>query len=129
MSGACKAEMAVDADGPDVAVLTVCGRAVDMPVAGSALPGGQSPRAGFFRCAQLAESTGVAAAPLVCAAGAVMVEVEVEELVELVEAIDDEEFCRWTVFRGAGVNILLTSSELIAPKPLLLEVHPMRVLG
>lgn len=127
MSGVCNAEIAVDADGPDVAVLTGCGRAVDMPVAGSALPGGQSPLAGFFRCAQLPASTGVVTAPLVCGAGAVMV--EVEELVELVEAIDEEEFCRWTVLRGPGVNILLTSSELIAPKPLPLEVHPIRVLG
>lgn len=127
MSGVYNAEIAVDADGPEVAVLTVCGRAVDIPVAGSALPGGQSPRAGFLRCAQLPESTGVGATPLVCAAGAVIV--EVEEFVELVEAIDEEEFCRWTVLRGPGVNILLTSSELIAPKPLPLEVHPMRVLG
>lgn len=103
MCGACNAEIAVVADGPDVAVLTVCGRAVDSPVAGSALLGGQSALAGFFRCAQLLESVLVVATPLVCAAGcAVIVVVEVEELVELVEAIDDEEFCRWTVFRGAG---------------------------
>ena len=65
-----------------------------MPVAGSALPGGQRPRAGFFRCAQLPESTGVAGAPFVCAAGAVIVAVEVEELVELVEEIDEAEFWR-----------------------------------
>ena len=102
MSGACNADIAVVADGPDVAVLTVCGRAVEMPVAGSALPGGHSPLAGFFRCAQLLESAGVDATPFVCAAGAVIVDVDVDELVELVEAIEEEEFCRCTVFRGAG---------------------------
>lgn len=45
------------------------------------------------------------------------------------EEMDEDEFCRWAVFRGPGVNILLTSSEFIAPKPLPLLVHPMRVLG
>lgn len=118
------------ADGPDVAELTVCGRAVDMPVAGSAFPGGHRPLAGFFRAAQLPASAEVGAAtPFVCTDGAVTVEVEVVELVELVEAIDEDEFCRWAVLRGPGVNILLTSSEFITPKPLPLEVHPMRVLG
>jgi len=129
MSGACSAEIAVAAVGPDVAVLTVCGRAVEMPVAASALLAGHKPRAGFFLCAQLPASTGVDTALVFCTTGAVMVAVEVEELVELLEAIEEEEFCRDTVFRGPGVNILLTSSELIAPKPLPLEVHPMRVLG
>ena len=128
MSGACNADIAVDADGPEGAVLTVCGRAVEIPVAGSALPGGHSPLAGFFRCAQLPESTAVGVPLVCCATGAVMVAVDVEELFELVEAIDDDEFCRWTVLRGAGANILLTSSELIA-KPLLLELHPIRELG
>ena len=55
---------------------------------------------------------------------------EAEEPVELVDAMEEDEFCRWAVLRGPGVNILLTSSESIAPKPLpLLDVHPMRVLG
>lgn len=130
MSGACSADIAVVAEGPDIGVLTVCGRAVDMPVAGSALLAGQSPRVGFFLCAQLAESPGVETGPLVCTGGAVIVEVEVDEPVEVFEAIDEEEFCRWTVLRGPGVNILLTSSELIAPKlPVPLELHPRRVLG
>lgn len=121
--------MELDADAPAFAVLTACGRAVEIPVAASALPAGHKPLAGFFRCAQPDVSTGGATAPLVCELGAVIVDVEVEEDVELLEAIDDEEFCRCTVLRGPGVNILLTSSELIAPKPLPLEVHPMRVLG
>jgi hypothetical protein len=51
------------------------------------------------------------------------------EDVELVDEIDEEEFWRWTLLRGPGVNILETSSEFIAPKPLPLEVHPIRVLG
>lgn len=65
-----------------------------MPVAGSALPGGQPrPLAGFFRCAQLPPSAGAeATAPFVWAGGAVMV--DVDEAVELVEAMDEAEFCR-----------------------------------
>lgn len=84
-----------------------------MPVAGSAFPGGQSPLVGFFRAAQLPASDDDALVPFVCAELAETVEVE-----ELVEAMEDEEFCRWTDFRGPAVNILLTSSEFIAPKPL-----------
>lgn len=81
--------MADDAVGPDVAELTACGRAVDMPVAGSALPGGHNPRVGFFRVAQLPDSVDDALVPLVCAEDAEMVDVE-----ESVEAIEDEEFWR-----------------------------------
>lgn len=58
-----------------------------------------------------------------------MVEEEDVELAEPLEEREEEEFCRWTGFRGPGVNMRLTSSELIAPKPLALDVHPMRVLG
>lgn len=100
-----------------------------MPVAASALPGGHSPLVGFFRNAQLPVSgVGVAVFPFVvaCTGGATTVAVEVEEALD---ASEDEEFCRWTVFRGPGENILLTSSGFMAPKPLPLEVHPMRVLG
>ena len=119
--------MADEAVGPDVAEFTVCGRAVDMPVAGSAFPAGHNPLVGFFLAQLPAGSVGVEGTPLVCAGDAVMV--DVEELVELVEAIDEDEFCRGSVFLVADVNILLTSSEFIA-KPLPLEVgHPNRVLG
>ena len=127
MSGACIAERPDVAEGPDVAALTVCGLAVEIPVAGSAFPGGHRPLVGFFLAAQLPASVDTGAAPLVCADDAVIV--EAVEFVELVEAIEEDEFCRWAVLRGPGVNILLTSSEFIAPKPLPLEVHPMRVLG
>ena len=102
-----------DADGPDVAEFTVCGRAVEMPVAGSAFPGGHRPRAGFFLAAQLPASGGVGATPLACTDDAVTV--EADEAVELVDAMDEEEFCRCIVLRGAGTNILLTSSWFIAP--------------
>ena len=115
------------AEGPEVAELTGCGRAVEMPVAGSALPDGKRFFEGLFRVAQLPASAAVPVAPFVCTGVAVIV--EVEEPVELAEAIEEEEFCRGTVLRGPEVNILLTSSEFIAPKPLPLEVHPMRVLG
>ena len=97
------------------------------PVAGSALPGGQSPRLGFFREAQPPDSaadTPVPLVPFVCAEDADMVDV-----VELLEAMEEEEFWRWTDLRGPGANILLTSSEFMAEKPLPLELHPMRVLG
>lgn len=119
--------MVEEAVGPVVAELTACGRAVLMPVAGSALPGGHNPRVGFFLAAQLPASDEVALTPLAAPAeGAVMVEVEVEELVE---ARDEEEFCRCTVLRGPVLNILLTSLSFMAPKPLPLELQPRRVLG
>ena len=114
--------------GPEVAELTVCGRAVEIPVAGSAFPGGHRPFDGLFRVAQLpASAAAVAVAPLLCTDVAVIVEVEEPE--ELAEAMEEAEFCRCTVLRGPEVNILLTSSGFIAPKPLPLEVHPMRLLG
>lgn len=91
-SGACNAEIVDDADGPDVAEFTVCGRAVEMPVAGSAFPAGHRPRVGFFRAAQLPASEGVGATPLACTDDAVTV--EAEEAVELVDAMDEDEFCR-----------------------------------
>lgn len=98
-----------------------------MPVAGSAFPGGQSPRVGFLRVAQLAVSPFEDTLVLfVCADDAEIVEAE-----DAVEAIEDEEFCRCTVLRGPGPNILLTSSVfIVAPKELpLAELHPMRLLG
>ena len=101
-----------DAVAPVDAALTACGRAVDMPVAGSALPGGHSPRVGFFRAAQLPDSGAVGVVPFACTEGAVSVAVEV---VELVDASEEDEFCRCTVFRGPGENILVASSEFIAP--------------
>jgi len=110
-SGVWRAEMADDAAGPEVAEPTACGRVVVMPVAGSALPGGQRPRAGFFRVAQLPSDDVALLAPFVCAE--VMVEVEVVDEVELVEAREEDEFCRWTVFRAPGVKVLVTSSELM----------------
>lgn len=117
--------MADDAVGPDVAVLTACGRAVVIPVAASALPGGHMPRGvGFFLATQLPASEGGALVPLVCADDAEMVDVD-----EAFEAMDEEEFCRWMDLRGPGANILPTSSEFIAPKPLPSELHPSRVLG
>lgn len=85
--GACNAEMAEDADAPDVAELTGCGLAVVMPVAGSALPGGQSPLDGFLRTAQLPDSPEVTLVPFVCAEDADMVDVD-----EFVEAREDDEF-------------------------------------
>ena len=100
------------ADGPELAALTGCGRAVDMPVAGSAFPGGQSPLVGFFLTAQLPGSGGAGATPFVCTGGAVTVAVED---VELVEASEEDEFCRCTLLRGPGLNILWTSFGFIAP--------------
>ena len=42
----------------------------------------------------------------------------------LFRSMDELEFCRCAVFRGPGVNILLTSSEFM-----LLLLHPKLVLG
>lgn len=98
-----------------------------MPVAGSAFPGGHNPRVGFLRAAQLPASCVGALEPLVCGEEADMVEVDA---VELVEAIEEEEFWRCTVLRGPVVNIILfLSSESVAPKPLPLEPHARRGLG
>lgn len=110
--------MADEAVVPDVAELTVCGLAVDMPVAGSAFPGGHNPRVGFFRAAQLLVvellSAGGCTAPLplvlACVEFADMVEVD-----DAADAIDELEFCRWTVFR-AGVNIS-EPDPFIPPNP------------
>ena len=79
------------AEGPEVAELTVCGRAVESPVAGSALPGGQRPFDGLFRVAQLPASVPLDVTPFVCAEVAVIVDVDDPELVE---AMEEEEFCR-----------------------------------
>ena len=98
---------------PEVAELTACGLAVVMPFTGSALPGGQSPLVGFFRTAQLPDSPDVMLVPLVCAEDADMVDVD-----EFVEAMDEEEFCRWTVLRGPEANILVPSSLFMAARPL-----------
>ena len=123
MSGACNADIADEAVGPEVAKLTGCGRAVEIPVAASALLGGHNPLVGFLRVAQLPASTGAGPIPFVCGAGAgaVIVAVEDAELVEEIDERDDDEFCRWAVFRGPGWNIILvTSSELY---PSRLEFH------
>ena len=111
-SGACNADIADDAVGPDDVELTAWGRAVDIPIAGSDFPGGHSPRVGFFRAAQLPTSDEVPLVPLVWADAADIVDVE-----EAVEAIEDAEFCRCSVFRGPLLNILLISSGFIAVKP------------
>lgn len=58
-----------------------------MPVAGSAFPGGQRPRVGFLRTAQLPESPDDTLVPFVCAEEADMVEAE-----EFVEAREEDEF-------------------------------------
>lgn len=104
--------MAEEAVAPEVAELTACGLAVVIPVAGSALPGGQRPLVGFFRTAQLPDSPDVMLVPLVCAEDADMVEVD-----EFVEASDEEEFCRWAVLRGPEANILVPSSLFMAARP------------
>lgn len=119
--GACRAEMAEDAVGPDVAELTTCGRVVLMPVAASAFPEGHNPRAGFLRVGQPACSDASPFVPLDATEPAERVEVDEE-----VEANEDDEFCLCAVFRGAGPNILLTSSEFMAPCPLLPDTHPDR---
>lgn len=94
MRGACIADNPDAAGGPDVAELTACVRAAEMPVAGSALPGGHSPLVCFFRTTQLPASggaIGVFPFVVVCTGGATTVAVDVEEAFD---ASEDEEFCR-----------------------------------
>ncbi len=79
------------AEGPDDTELTGCGRAVEMPVAGSALPGGHSALVGFFLVAQLFASVAAGATPFVCTGGAVTVAVDEAELVD---AREEDEFWR-----------------------------------
>lgn len=64
--------------------------------------------------------------PFVCTDAVEIVEVE-----ELVEAIEEAEFCRCTVLRGPGANILPTSSEFVAKPfcPALAELHPILEVG
>lgn len=113
--------MALAAATPDVAEVTACGRAVVMPVAGSAFPGGHNPRVGFLRAVQLEAS-----APACREEPFVLVDVaEIVEVVEdAVDAMDELEFWRCAVFRGPGVNILLISSAFM-----LLLLHPRFVEG
>lgn len=70
----CKAEIAEAAEGPDVAVETDCGLAVDIPAVGSDFPGGHSPRLVFFFDAQVSPEVDVLA--LFEADGAAMVAAE-----------------------------------------------------
>ena len=113
--------MADEAVGPDVAEFTVCGRAVERPVAGSAFPAGHIPLVGFFRAAQPPASDVAFAVPF---AWTVAVDaVEDCEDVELVELMEEDEFCRGRVFRCPVMNILRTSSSFMPPKPAPLEVH------
>lgn len=97
--------MAEEAVAPDVAELTVCGRAVEIPVAGSALPGGHNPRVGFFLAAQLLAvvlSAAGCTAPFPLLLGWVEL-ADIVEVEEAFEAIDELEFCRWTVLRSISV--------------------------
>lgn len=103
--------MADAADGPEEAVDTGCGRVVDRPAVGSALPEGHMPLVGFLRVVHPFESA-VPVVPFVCCDEADNVDWDEVELRE------DEELLRWAVFRGPGINILLISSEVIPFKPL-----------
>ena len=94
-----------------------CGFAVESSAVGCDFPGGQSPRAAFFLDSQVSDEFDV---PFVTADKAdPVVDVEDRELTE------DEEFVRCTPFRG--MNILPTSSWLIAPRPFwpLAVLHPI----
>lgn len=85
---------------------------------GSALRAGHRPRAGFFLEPQEASGGALAGMPFVWT--------EDEEIVEdedAVEAIDEDEFERWTLLRE-GINILETSSAEEMPFCGLGALHP-----
>ena len=105
------ADIADDAAGPADEVDTGCGRAFDTPDTGSALEDGHRPLVGLFFDAQVFESPLVVLLPLVWGDGTVTV-----ELVEVEEAIDEEELVR-CMFLGRGMNIRDTSSVLIPFNP------------
>lgn len=66
-----------------------------MPVAGSAFPGGHSPRVGFFRAAQLAASVpGACTAPFACGCCDCCGVAEMVLVEEAVDAMDEDEFWR-----------------------------------
>jgi hypothetical protein len=108
-AGACRADMAEAADGPDDVDATDCGLAVDIPAVGSALDIGQRYLTGRFL--EAASPVAVVPAPLEFADDAEIVE-EFDER----EFREDEELDRGAVFRD--ISILLTSSALIVCRPL-----------
>ena len=105
-------DMAVEAVAPVVVVdcALVDDEKPDMADTGSALEAGHKPREGFFFDAQLVGSVvDDAGTPFDC--------VDCGEMVDEdeVEAMDEDEFVRWALFRG--MNMRETSSVLIAFKP------------
>jgi hypothetical protein len=126
LGGLCRADIAEAADGPDEAVDTDCGRAVEMPAMGSDLDVGHNPRAVRFR-----EAKSLGCAPLTPLApftpltplfwvDAVEM-VDVEEVEEETELSDDEELERCAFLRG--MNIRETSSLMLV-KPFVGPLEP-----
>ena len=110
--GLCNAEIADAADGPDVAELTDCGRAVDMPAIGSDFDGCQIPRVVRFRAPQSPFTAPLT--PLVFGAVDCADTVDVLEVEDARELSDEDEFERCAVLRGISI---LSTSALMALTP------------
>lgn len=125
-SGACSAEIADAAEGPEVAEFTDCDLALERPATGSDLPVGHRFFVGFFLILQPALSDDAAPDPFGCTELLDTVEVD-----ELVDAMEDAEFCLCKAFRDPFANILPTSSEFMVNPfcPALAELHPILGFG
>jgi hypothetical protein len=135
LGGLWRADIAEAADGPDEAVDTDCGLAVDMPAIGSDFDVGHNPRAVRFReaqslvCAPFIPLTPFAPfTPLTPLFWFDAVEmVDVEEVEEDIELSDVEEFERCALF--LGMSIRETSSALMLVKPLVGPLEPRHKFG
>ena len=115
--GLCSADIADAADGPEVAELTDCGRAVVMPAMGSDFVGCHMPRAVRFREFQSAAPFTAPWTPFVLGAAGWVETVDVLEVeeVEARELSDEDEFERWAVLRGMSMR---STSALMVFRPL-----------
>ena len=120
--GWCMADIVEDAVGPDEKAGIAWERAFVTPATGSALELGQGLRTGFFFDDHVPASV-----PEPCPA-CVSCEVLVTVVVEEFEPREEEEFDRWTCFRG--INMRETSSAFTEDRescpPLPLLYHPKR---
>lgn len=132
LGGLWRADIAEEAEGPDEAVETDCGLAVDMPAMGSDFGVGHNPRAVRFR-----EAQSLACAPLVpftpftpltplCWVDAAE-RVDEEEVEEDIELSEEDEFDRCALLRG--MSIRETSSALMLVRPLVGPLEPRHRFG
>lgn len=135
MGGLWRADIAEEAEGPDEAVETDWGLAVEMPAMGSDLGVGHNPRPVRFREAQsfacapftpLVPFTPFTPLTPLCWVDAAE-RVDDEEVEEEVELSEEDEFDRCALLRG--MSIRETSSALMLVKPLVGPLEPRHRFG